>query len=46
MKTMLEPHCGWVGRDLRDCRTMELWHCWSGRDIKDCRTMELLGWVE
>lgn len=35
-----------VGKDLKDHKTMRLWHGWAGRDLKDCRTMESLGWVE
>lgn len=34
----MESQHGWVGRDIKDCRTMESRHGWVGRDLKNCIT--------
>ena len=37
---------GWVGRDLKDNRTVKPQHSWVGRDLEDHRTMKSQnGWV-
>lgn len=36
----MESRHGWVGKDLKDSRTIQSHHSWVGRDLNDRRTME------